>query len=1094
MSRLLLHPLVKDAGVTRAPAGEWHEIKLPDELTKVDLRQAEDRAKRGRISSIPNPWARVQLFRDAIVDQGHPFHEDALNDILDSMEIVLFQAFIFGVSLRSRTISIDNLHDCAAASRSRGVGRFVTALRDLAPVVERQPRTTLTDVTVVFNGLAQDGPILFAFSPFTLFFTPEAQHASVPGYYGGSRPLRPLAERPVLLGQYVRDRLIPQLDASSLGALTELQELKSLLKAQLADVDLPSEPLAYAETQMEPVPGVVLHRLAQASLGSTLSLQPTRLAPSGGDIPLVLDNSGRSSQDLYFPWLPRPRGTVAEAQSDRQVLPGTAWKQPWIFPESDFLSEELLIVDAPFHADRVYGAALEGDPALASRILLPLKERFFDFFRAQDVPGMLTCKILSGGDRPQVRFTLAVPTRGGTVAVQRTYDGFTGATSHLSLWPGFKPEGSAAGWSDFYLIHYLEGGDAGEEFDVDIGAGGERVTAQSIRRDQSTVLYHFGRPAEAIRLRSRHFRSQAAEGVVLPRLRSVPEPTFPAWTVAIDFGTSNTVVAHVDPQDSAPRPLQVSHATRFDLTGGDEAESAGTYFDTFFFPAELKGEPFSTVIFKSRGAGPESPLADLPAFTANIPFSGEIGGDGGQQQNNVLVGDLKWGGGGADTRRLTRLFLHQILQVVHAEALARGARTEEMEFRVSYPIAFSRNRRASTRQEWEVAIRSFRAKGQPGGSTPALPLRYLDESTASMLFFGSDPASRSSFSVEAKTMKLTADVGGGTTDITAFAKGGPVLRMSMLFGGRDLIAGDGAEPSIYGRLQSWAERNGLRGAPLNVLRRYPTEHTRFTYLVRQPWFAEHCGALAGEPWFMSVQACIAYFYSAILYNVGLRLRSLEPSQGSPPDALFFAGNGASYLNWLTQFEHWNQSPLSKPYTRLFQRVLEAGYGQPLPGDLKISSSSKPKQEVVLGLLRDDPFSADDDIPSFQPVGEDVSVPGQDGGETRSLTAPEMLDASALSREQVIELSYSQPFGEWEISRFNTAFVDALEELNKVDKKWGTLAGRVRSALAECTEVFFDNQVKRRLAADIAAQELDTVSIFGVEAAASLRQLERSLVD
>jgi hypothetical protein len=99
MSRLLLHPLREGGNLTRVGPGHWEPVQRPEQLTDIALTEAADRAKRGRISSVPSPWARLQLFRDAVLDAKHPFHEEALNDILDALEVILFQEYLAGVEL-----------------------------------------------------------------------------------------------------------------------------------------------------------------------------------------------------------------------------------------------------------------------------------------------------------------------------------------------------------------------------------------------------------------------------------------------------------------------------------------------------------------------------------------------------------------------------------------------------------------------------------------------------------------------------------------------------------------------------------------------------------------------------------------------------------------------------------------------------------------------------------------------------------------------------------------------------------------------------------------------------------------------------------
>ena len=1093
MSRLLLHPLREGGNLTRVAPGHWEPVQRPEQLTDIALAEAADRAKRGRISSVPSPWARLQLFRDAVLDARHPFHEEALNDILDALEVVLFQEYLAGVELEARVIDLRQVLESARGERVAGITRFADALLELAPTVDGTGR--LEQVTVLFN----QGRLLFATSPFTLVFTPETRLTQVPGYFTGDRPLRPLADRPPMLARYVRESLLPQINASPAGGVPEIQRLKVLLEEQLGDVAAGGG-AAFVDAKIYVAPGIALQRLsADASLfESPLRLVPKRTLGPSTRTPLVIDDSGSPAQQRYFRWLDRPRGTQAAA-APRDVLPGTSWKFEWIHPERDLLAEKLIVLDAPLYSDRAYGAAGEGAPStsdVANRVLLPLTRTFFEYFRAEDVPRMVTMRVaeVDGTIRAQVR--LSVPTAGGTVTVEKEYSQHAHQPSHLSLWPGFVAEGPDARWHDYYLMHFAEGEDASQALDITFGVGGTTVEPQKFQRDFSTVVYHLAQPPECLFLRVPDVTvgdPRRAEGVILPRFRTPPAATQASWTVAIDFGTSSTVIAYRE-EGQKPQVLKVTEATRFDLTRhGTEQGHIETYFDTFFFPAALEGRPFGTLVLKSLGADVSSRLAGVPALTANVPFTGMVSGaGGGGARKNQVVGDLKWGGGGEDTERLTKLFLHQILQVVHAEARARGVRIDDVRIRWSYPSAFSPRRHDSTATQWETIVGDFHRDRLNRGDASAAGdlLRSLDESTAAMLYFKTDPAASRNFGQLSPYIKLTADVGGGTTDVAAYANNAIVFRNSVLFGGRDLIGeAEGTDRSIFTQLYGWAVRKGLPTPVKGVIDAYPSHHTKFTYLVRHPWFAGKQGTLSSESWFPQVQACILYFYGAIHYNIGLRLRGVTAGDVRPPDYLFFGGNGSSYLNWLTEFRPWNTSRTREGFTSLFQAMLEAGYGQPLGDTMTLLTSSNPKHEVALGLLTTDSYPAESGIPSSPPLGELVTL----GGDAKEYAPEGALSGVVVSQRGLHNLRHVRPFDEWEISRFNKAFQASLAALGeRVDPQWMSIAGRVESVFAPLKERFYVNQVLHALGDQLQADNQISVSLFITEAAATLRQLQHGL--
>jgi hypothetical protein len=1126
--RPLLHPLTK-SGLTNVKPGRWTSILSPAELENVAVTENADPGRRGRISSVPSPWARMQLFRDALVGESHPFRDEAVDDILDCLELVLFEPHLAGVELKPTSISLSTVLDEASAAREHGVMRFAEALKGLAPVVDHAAGAAggehrLNTLVLVRNGDRRDAPTLFATSPFTLFFTPATRGSLLPGYFQrptAERPAgRPLRVRPPALARYVETHLLGALTDAPSAKAPELQALKRILELQVAEAReawrgrpgtsraAGDEPLALERSPIEPTGDIALHRVTEIPTDSALALVSPR-PTAHRRRPLVLTNEASAAQRMYFPWLARPEGLVVDpARHEQGVLPGTSWKYEWIFPETQFLADRLIVLDHPLDAKHVRFA--KGDPADtardAARVLLPLKSLFFDYFSPAEAAELLELKVVSRqGAALKVRATLTVPTKGGPVKVERTYANNHESNSQLHLWPGVD---LGADWHDYYLFHYLAGDDPTGKFDLDIRGASGPASVRPLRRDENAVVYHADAAPERIHVRAKvqlFGESGVAEGVILPRLERAPTPNEPAWTVAIDFGTSNSVVAY-HPDGGRPTAFTLEKAGRVPLTeSGDEKGLVDFYLDSFFFPAALDGRPFGTVIYRSN-----QPLSaddrQIPALAANIPFRGTIGGGGGA--SNTLLGDLKWGGAGEDTSRLTTLFLHQILQLVYAEARARGVRTDDMEVRWSFPIAFSKGRQQATIGQWEELLTEFRDRRVPRARVPdamgAPSLHHLDESTAALYYFETDEIARGAFNQNTSAVKLTADVGGGTSDVSAYAFGEIWFRNSFLLGGRDLIGeGGGIYPRIAALLGG---TDGTRESVRRMLAGYPSDHARFSFLVRQPWFEQQQAGLVHEGWFRGVQASLLYFFGTVLFNIGLRLRRVMDDERAkamgvePPDMLFFGGNGSTYLNWLTNFRPWNRAGLREEFQRALQTLFEAGYGKPLADTLVIHTSSRPKQEVALGLLARTDLNRDSrdaqgrpkrPSPSDPPVGEDVRVRAPDGPRdvpaTHQLRGQDARDLGALL--------YLKPYQEREIARFNTAFVACLTQLgDDVDPSWGTVGRTVERLCRErLNDRFYDGRTKTYLAEQLKADGDIMLSLFNAEAMVTLREIETVLL-
>ncbi|HET7463734.1 MAG TPA: hypothetical protein VFJ82_20940 [Longimicrobium sp.] len=1003
--RALLHPLKNASIGESAGTGEWVRLNTPGELENVHF--PEDNPSLGAgVSSVPTPWARLELFRDAVRDapqsrqatDAHPFSGDAIQDILDALELLLFEGHMDGVTLQRHVLDLGALATLARREHEDGIGRFLTAVRDQAP---REEDGQLDRITIVTDGRRR---LLFATSPYTLFFTPEDQTAAIPGYFGARERPRPLAARPPELAGFVAGRLLPLLERHT-SRHPELQRLVAVLQRQLQEV--PDGRRAFSlenldETSaLQPIPGVPVGRLRALTWTGRGSLKASR----GSARPLVLNDQVLESEREYFPWLTPSQGTRVLEAEDRGRLPGTAWRQPWVDPGRDFLVDNLLILErAELDLGSVLGREIyEGMSSQVEwrrpgQILLPLSARYFEHFSPEDAVRQLRMTMDPEGMRIEARLTL--PVEGGERTFTRVYtrgENVATAEFYLSVWPDFVPETPQAFEWSVYSVFHLAFGRGADEFDLRVGMGDAEVAVagaygnpplRRFVRDQNAAFYALDQAPGYLRVRlRRHPGSEEfiGEGVVLPKLELRARPAAAPWTVAVDLGTSNTSVAVRKGPETPVELLSLTgraSATRRDLmrapavVGGAGRADALRIADTFFYPDSLPDAPFPTHIERTTKAldRENEELFRIPAATANIPFRGDLA----HGQLNRLEGDLKWGGGLAmvEHNLLTEQFLKQLLVLIYAEAVRSGARVDDLTLRWSYPSAFTTEESEQFIQRWRNVLRWFAdqrlgsiplAEGQDGGARKAI-LRVIeeadrlpDESTSALWYF----KQLREFTVHDEALAIAVDLGGGTTDIASYANGHGQFRNSILLGGRDLVGAlpdDDGRPGVnpfYRYLERWVlERIGRESSQLltditTALNEYATSHGKFGYLVRHPWFQEHRTELMEEPWFRSAQAVIVYLFGAVFFHLGVLVRADRAAGGQyePPSRVMFGGNGSRYLEWLSGFRRFAGSrPAQEFFIPLFRDLFEASLEADLGARFEVIVSPAPKQEVALGLL------------------------------------------------------------------------------------------------------------------------------------------------
>lgn len=797
-ARRLLPRFRPQTNVPDLPPGRWSVVGSPAELGKLEVPRDDDGgAFRTRVQSVPSPWARLFLFRDAMLDPNHPARALVENELLDALEL----AWVCGPqSLRLETsqVRVPTLVDREVTTR---VHDYASALVDLAPRTARNETREASALPVITLATVEGRPV-FASSPYTVLFTAEdAAHEDYPYLfrYAAGEPARPLREREFSFQRYVATVVVPQMlsprpapsehvDDGAVqrgvaqwlgGAVAEARRAAGPRQGELAappSVDAQVGKLGLRHAGEHALAGVTLYTGAAEHLPSRWTLRAT-----GGPEPRPLVLVPGTFDGVYGDGLPRvdlPAGV--ERIRDRDILPGTSHRRRWVLPETDWLADALVIMSYPLDPEGAYGhGCYHPDPSVTQapfaqpQIALPLKPDFFRWFQPAEVERWLRIDVPRPGE---VRVTLTIPVGSEHPEELRVTRRYTAAQiredqggPQVVVWPAFK----ADDWPH-YAVFRLDPAPAPIHPSTTLrltayADGAELPGEGEAQRSGEASTYAFGRAPAVLAFeadRGPGLPPQAL-GVLLPRYRAAPAPSAERWTVGVDFGTSNTVVAMR--RDGAQKSSVLQHEKLLlPLTraGGD----LPAYTDSFFFPEKISPEPFNSAVVHVSALPSYSGAAREPvALRVNVPFAGWVKDD----ERNRVADDLKW-------------------STSDREA---GVRAENVTFSYAYPRAFETDRLSGLEARWRGVL----GTADGGADAPGRPrlAAPLDEGQSALQYFLSHRLVATSGDAS-----VIMDVGGGTTDLAVYARDTALVLDSLRWGGRDLMSSRVRQGGVTGFIRA----------------------------------------------------------------------------------------------------------------------------------------------------------------------------------------------------------------------------------------------------------------------------------------------------
>ena len=1112
-ARRLLPRFRPQTNVPDLPPGRWSVVGSPAELGKLEVpRDDHGGAFRTRVQSVPSPWARLFLFRDAMLDPNHPARALVENELLDALQL----AWACGPqSLRLETTRV-RVPELAGSDVTARVRDYAQALVGLAPRTARQETREASALPVITLATV-DGRPVFASSPYTVLFTAEdAAHDDYPGLfrYAAGEPARPLREREFSFQRYVATVVLPQLlnprpapsehvdeDAVRRGvakwladAVDDARRAAGALQGELAvprTADAQVQKLGLRQAGEHAFAGVTLYTGPLDRLPSRWTLRATA---GSGPPPLVLVPG--TFDGMYGEGLPRvelPAGV--ERIRDREVLPGTSRRHRWVLPETDWLADSLVILSYPLHPEGAYGhECYHPDPAVTQapyaqpQIALPLKPDFFRWFPPAEVERWLRIDVPRAGE---VRVTLTIPVGSEHPEEIRVTRRYTAAQiredqggPEVVVWPAFQ----ADDWPH-YAVFRLDPAPRPIHPAATLrmkayADGAELVHAGHEQRSGEASTYAFGRAPTVLAFEADSGPGLPPQslGVLLPRYRPAPAPSAERWTVGVDFGTSNTVVAI---RKDGVQEASVLHHDRLLLALTRPGADLPFNTDSFFFPEKIAPEPFNSAVVHLGALPSYTGAAQEPiALRVNVPFAGWVKDDG----RNRVADDLKWSTSDRE-EFLASVFLRNVAALALAGAREAGVRPENVTFAYAYPRAFETDRLSDLEARWRGVLGTSDGAGAPAPRlAPA-----LDEGQSALQYF----LGRGSVTL-AGDASVIMDVGGGTTDLAVYAHGTALVLDSLRWGGRDLVSsrvrqdsGKGFTNPFVRAFAEWAEKNGLPGSQLEPLLKFRAERhdaLALGYLLRSPWYRGD-GALRfrESPEYGAFRGAVLYFFAAAFHHTGLLLRALD---GTHPelrlDAVVLAGNGSRFLEWLQR--EWVET-VSNPFRDVLLSVLASARGVPQSKPPRVVPSIAPKHEVALGLVAGTnatrPRLAPDARSSV--VGENVRIERPGAETVRHAATSRIAPHLTVTGDAISGIRWDE--GTMEIDRFHTALAAAAREhLSGVGGPWSAFPGHLERAVGGMGPEGIRQATRARLEKLLRETRGVPGSLFMVEAAAVLDHL------
>jgi hypothetical protein len=594
-------------------------------------------------------------------------------------------------------------------------------------------------------------------------------------------------------------------------------------------------------------------------------------------------------------------------------------KCDWIIPELLFFTDKMLRLS--LDSRNVSLCHEQG-------YVPPLKKEILEYFSPDELIKAFEWRTKEGN----IEAVLKIPLRdGGRAVVSHEYgkkdiieETYEAPAPFLALWPDFE----AKDWKHHFCISQKPTATPELRFEPYVS----KIEKKAEKPEQAPefVLWKSAESPEAI---SCLWQEKSAGLILIRKLDKVPSLS-ESWKVSVDFGTSNTSVFYQGSEDEKPLPLIFENRCVTFTKRADEAPQT-RFLTTSFLPPTKASGIFSTNFGAFLGLREGEPIFDGVIFFADItqfaPWLESL-----EKRQGFFVPNLKWTTD-QTKRQYISTFLRQLFLMIAAEARSRGVK--EINLCWSYPSAFTPRMFKDLDSAWKT-LREIYAKDfdflKPQLKEPQT------ESVAVCSYLVKDRIAAPSAHT---TALVVIDLGGGTSDIAIWLKGKIQAQSSILLAGNVLAEYIRENDDVCNILSHMAKINlthlfrieTLTASTLNMMLKYKGEDILHELHLHEK----------GDPHTTRARTIIFLIFAGVLYYVGLLLKKIAQTNEIISCDIYFAGNGANFLNWI------QRSP--KHYINSLKKFLVAPNSPALnEGNVSFYDTPPihPKEEVARGLLQE----------------------------------------------------------------------------------------------------------------------------------------------
>lgn len=979
---------------------DWNDsLAFPYDSTSRDTIQDPDGSSaRHEITSIPSPFARIDLVKNAFNEvcnsddiDGYSIFHKMVSDTLDVAEI-FFNIDRLGDKIEVVKWDPSQMLPVLEQSTIDGHRYLADALQKyLVSDAQAYNFDKLNDIYLL-NYVA--GPdeinIIGATSPATLFFSNANDLSYVNDiYFAEDKPFdgqyQPLYKRdPEFIKYFFALRkgipnfayLFPEVDKYLNVTFRKIsnQGLKNLLNS-LSGVALGDfDPIVVRNEQQVDSVEILGYQLYKKRVQSFSNTSDFVIASSNKveELPLVLpvEAGSRYSQLRYTTaeWGKTNHAPFMDNESDlsKRKLPFDGTTNPYLTIE-DFLEDNVVKTEYTLNKSNYFdGNVLYDKPGLS--FLLPLKPLFFKYFTVKD----LCSKMPDGSDMFKMRLLagnslsveLKIPIKGNGkvsyIEYSRIYYVDRGANANMNeggikkfnftgfIMPLIRFTESTKA---LYNVSCVQDTDANLEFlfySENKRLGIPESTCRAKASSGNAILHK----AENYVLKGQNFDyiqvdAGGVKSLIVPLF--MVQKSSEVFEFAIDLGTSNTHIEYrkgkQPPEpfdftqiDNVLSPMFVPQKNNRGYLEDLIAETK--IIEQDYIPRQIGNGDFKfptrTVLSCAKSIDWNS-VVD-PFSLINLPFTYDKRLD---FRYNDIKSNIKWGLG--DEMKVMEAYVRTLMLIIRNKVIVSGGKLEDTKIVWFYPISMPQKRLNRLRQVWNDAFNEYFGNGQTG---------CITESAAPTKYFFARHATASTL--------VNIDIGGGTTDI-AFAKDRSVQYVtSFRFAANSLFEDAFSTLNMqngivdyhkYAFLELLIQKNLFELIKVfkDKSNAQPANMASFLFGLKENSDVKSAGIQPSSIDFGRIlqddedfKIVFITFYTALIFHIAQIIKALGLDV---PRHISFSGNGSKIISVIT-----TDARSLVRYTKLvFEKVLGKPYGKDLE-IIGLGGGINPKEATCKGGL------------------------------------------------------------------------------------------------------------------------------------------------